>query len=255
MSYFLFVAEPEKRKIPLKRSVHFYILLPEVVVRAGSLHILYQQENQQTENVLLLRSDKIATPSCAASKCKNVLFYLIGEIKMTITEIMNNKSLKRLEKRNSLAEAIINREFNVSIILEACESLPEKNISLLLEAIEEVSRSKEFTLEADYLDLAEKYILSSDNSCKREASRIVGNLANKFPTKLDKAITALFQNTKNDGTVIRWASAYALSRIIIIPQYAKSPLFEQISDLCAKENESRVKNQYIKALKKAEKIR
>lgn len=255
MSYFLFVAEPEKRKIPLKRSVHFYILLPEVVVRAGSLHILYQQENQQTENVLLLRSDKMATPSCAASKCKNVLFYLIGEIKMTITEIMNNKSLKRLEKRNSLAEAIINREFNVSIILEACESLPEKNISLLLEAIEEVSRSKEFTLEADYLDLAEKYILSSDNSCKREASRIVGNLANKFPTKLDKAITALFQNTKNDGTVIRWVSAYALSRIIIIPQYAKSPLFEQISDLCAKENESGVKNQYIKALKKAEKIR
>ena len=235
--------------------MHFYILLPEVVVRAGSLHILYQQENQQTENVLLLRSDKMATPSCAASKCKNVLFYLIGEIKMTITEIMNNKSLKRLEKRNSLAEAIINREFNVSIILEACESLPEKNISLLLEAIEEVSRSKEFTLEADYLDLAEKYILSSDNSCKREASRIVGNLANKFPTKLDKAITALFQNTKNDGTVIRWVSAYALSRIIIIPQYAKSPLFEQISDLCAKENESGVKNQYIKALKKAEKIR
>lgn len=253
MSYFLFVAEPEKRKIPLKRSVHFYILLPEVVVRAGSLHILYQQENQQTENVLLLRSDKMATPSCAASKCKNVLFYLIGEIKMTITEIMNNKSLKRLEKRNSLAEAIINREFNVSIILEACESFPEKNISLLLEAIEEVSRSKEFTLEADYLDLAEKYILSSDNSCKREASRIVGNLANKFPTKLDKAITALFQNTKNDGTVIRWASAYALSRIIIIPQYAKSPLFEQISDLCAKENESGVKNQYIKALKKSRK--
>ena len=41
----------------------------------------------------------------------------------------------------------------------------------------------------------------------------------------------------------------------IIPQYAKSPLFEQISDLCAKENESGVKNQYIKALKKAEKIR
>ena len=116
MSYFLFVAEPEKRKIPLKRSVHFYILLPEVVVRAGSLHILYQQENQQTENVLLLRSDKMATPSCAASKCKNVLFYLIGEIKMTITEIINNNSLNRLEKRNTLAEAKINRENNFSII-------------------------------------------------------------------------------------------------------------------------------------------
>ena len=115
--------------------------------------------------------------------------------------------------------------------------------------------SKCFILFSILLFLLTKYILSSDNSCKREASRIVGNLADKFPTKLDDAIIALLQNTDNEGTVIRWASAYALSRIIVIPQYAKSSLFEQISDLCAKENESGVKNQYIKALKKAEKIR
>lgn len=174
---------------------------------------------------------------------------------MTITEIMNDKSLKRLEKRNAIVAAMIHREVTFSNISEACESLPEKSISLLLEAIEEVSRAKEFTLGAEYLDLAEKYILSSDNSCKREASRIVGNLANKFPTQLEDAITALLQNAKSDGTVIRWAAAYALSRIIIIPPYAKSPLFEQISDLCATETESGVKNQYIKALKKAEKSR
>ena len=174
---------------------------------------------------------------------------------MTITEIMMDKSIKRLEKRNAIVAAIISREVTYSILSEACESLSEKNISLLLEAVEEVSRSKEFTLEPEYLDLAEKYIVSSDNSCKREASRIVGNLANKFPTKLENAIPSLLQNAGNDGTVIRWASAYALSRIILIPNYAKSPLFEQISDLCAKENESGVKNQYMKALKKAEKIR
>lgn len=174
---------------------------------------------------------------------------------MIIIDIINDKSLKRLEKREVIVESIINRKVDFSTISEACEILPEKKVSLLLEAIEEVSRSKEFTLEADYLDLAEKYILSSDNSCKREASRIVGNLANKYPTKLDDAIVALLKNTDNEGTVIRWASAYALSRIIVIPQYAKSSLFEQISDLCAREEENGVKNQYIKALKKAEKIR
>lgn len=174
---------------------------------------------------------------------------------MIVIDIINDKSLKRLEKREVIVESIINRKVDFSTISEACEILPEKKVSLLLEAIEEVSRSKEFILEADYLDLAEKYILSSDNSCKREASRIVGNLANKYPTKLDDAIVALVKNTDNEGTVIRWASAYALSRIIVIPQYAKSSLFEQISDLCAREEENGVKNQYIKALKKAEKIR
>lgn len=174
---------------------------------------------------------------------------------MIIIDIINDKSLKRLEKREVVVESIINRKVDFSTISEACEILPEKKVSLLLEAIEEVSRSKELTLEADYLDLAEKYILSSDNSCKREASRIVGNLANKYPTKLDDAIVALLKNTDNEVTVIRWASAYALSRIIVIPQYAKSSLFEQISDLCAREEENGVKNQYIKALKKAGKIR
>lgn len=127
---------------------------------------------------------------------------------MIIIDIINDKSLKRLEKREVIVESIINRKVDFSTISEACEILPEKKVSLLLEAIEEVSRSKEFILEADYLDLAEKYILSSDNSCKREASRIVGNLANKYPTKLDDAIVALLKNTDNEGTVIRWASAY-----------------------------------------------
>lgn len=174
---------------------------------------------------------------------------------MTLAEIMNDKSLKRLEKRNAIVAAIINREVNFSIISEACEALPPKNISLLLEAVEEVSRSKEFTLDAAYLDWAEKYILSADNSCKREACRIVGNLANQYPAKLENAITALLQNAGDDGTVIRWASAYALSRILVIPSYAKSSLFEKISDLCEKETENGVKNQYIKALKKAEKLR
>lgn len=63
---------------------------------------------------------------------------------MTITEIINNKSLKRLEKRNSIVAAIINGDISFSMISEARESLSEKNISLLLEAVEEVSRSKEF---------------------------------------------------------------------------------------------------------------
>lgn len=174
---------------------------------------------------------------------------------MTIKQIIDDKSVKRLEKRNAIVEGIINGSFDFSAVSAACSFLPEKNISLLLEAIEEVSRSKEFALEEDYLNLSERYILSSDPVCKREASRIVGNLAATFPAKLDHAITALLQNAEQDGTVIRWASAYALSRIVILPQYARGPLFEQVSALCEKEQENGVKNQYRKALKKAEKIR
>ena len=174
---------------------------------------------------------------------------------MTIQQIMDDKSVKRLEKRKAIVEGIINGNFDFSAVSAACSLLPEKKSSLLLEAIEEVSRSKEFALEEEYLQLSEGYILSSDPSCKREASRIIGNLAAAFPENLDQAITALLQNADDEGTVIRWATAYALSRIVIIPQYARGPLFEQISHLYEKEKESGVKNQYGKALKKAGKIR
>ena len=174
---------------------------------------------------------------------------------MTISEIINDKSAKRLEKRRAIVEGILNGSFDFAAVSAVCSLLPEKKISLLLEALEEVSRSKEFALGEDHLKLSESYILSSDPSCKREASRIVGNLAAAFPEDLDHAITALLQNANHDGTVIRWASAYALSRIVIIPQYAKGPLFEQISHLYEKEKETGVKNQYGKALKKAGKIR
>lgn len=86
-------------------------------------------------------------------------------------------------------------------------------------------------------------------------TRIAGNLSDRFPEKLADATIALLQNTDHKRTGIRWARAYALSRVITIPQYAKSPLFDRISDICAGEEGNGVKNQCMKALKKAEKIR
>lgn len=47
---------------------------------------------------------------------------------MTIIEIVNDKSLKRLEKRKSIVTAIVSKEVDCSIIIETCKSLPEKSV-------------------------------------------------------------------------------------------------------------------------------
>jgi hypothetical protein len=65
-------------------------------------------------------------------------------------------------------------------------------------------------------EIAETYISSSSNSLKREASRVVGNIAHLFPDNLDDAIKMLMDNTNSDVTVVRWGSAYALGRVILI---------------------------------------
>lgn len=174
---------------------------------------------------------------------------------MTIQQITDDKTVKRLAKRQSLVDGILDGTFALPALSAACSCLPEKKISLLLEAMEEASRSHAVAWEEGYLELAERYLLSSDPSCRWEACRIVGNLAAQFPGALDHALPALLQNANHEGTVIRWASAYALARIVVLPPYAKGALFEQVTRLYEREQQSGVKNQYGKALKKAEKMR
>ena len=80
-------------------------------------------------------------------------------------------------------------------------------------------------------------------------------MAAQYPDLLDEAIECLMKNTSDEGTVIRWAAAYALSRIVILDRYAKSDLYDRLLAVCDREEDNGVKNQYLKALKKAAKIR
>lgn len=100
--------------------------------------------------------------------------------------------------------------------------LKDNKISTILEAIEEISNKGLIVLSLAYLEFAKKYITSRDNSCKREASRIVGNLASQYPQAIRECIPALLDNAKDDETVIRWGSAYVLSRIIFLEEYCES---------------------------------
>lgn len=56
--------------------------------------------------------------------------------------------------------------------------------------------------------------------------------------------------SKQEGTVVRWGSAYALSRIILLERFADSELVEKVRHIYEDEPESGVKNQYAKVLKK-----
>lgn len=93
--------------------------------------------------------------------------------------------------------------------------------------------------------------MSSDNSCKREASRIIGNLACRYPKEVHDAIPSLLENTKAEGTVVRWGSAYVLARIVVLEEYRNTDLYDRLVSICENEQENGVKNQYLKALKKA----
>ncbi len=151
-------------------------------------------------------------------------------------------------------DSISDGSFSLTDFSGRAEQLNDKQTATFLEAIESVTGQKDSRLGVEYLKFAEKYILSDNNSCKREASRIVGNMAHLYPDELGVAIEALLKNTSVSGTVVRWGSAYALARIIVLERYRNSDLVNTVRDIYEAEQENGVRNQYAKALKRIKAI-
>ena len=169
--------------------------------------------------------------------------------------MLNNKDIKPLEKRYEIAEAINMGVITINEIRSFQNVLDDKKMALVLEAMEAVTGKNPGAADLDWLIFLQDFITAESNNLKRESSRIIGNIAYLFPDDLETAIQKLFLNTKHEGTVIRWGSAYALGRIIPIPKYANGDLFNMVTDLYEKENDNGVQNQYFNGLKKARKTR
>ena len=168
---------------------------------------------------------------------------------------MNDKALKGTKKRAAVIELIVSGSLNCEQIEAISTEINDKQMATILEAIEEISNKRLVQLSSSYLLFAIPYIKSENNNCRREASRFVGNMAAQYPDMIEEAISPLLDNTADEGTVIRRAAAYALSRIITTDRYAQSELYDKLTDISNKEEDNAIRNQYLKALKKASKVR
>ncbi len=174
---------------------------------------------------------------------------------MDIINLLDNRTRKSIEKRMEIVDAINAGLVTIEEIQSLKAVLDDKKMALVLESMEAVSNKNPEAADLRWLIFAQDFIASESNNLKREASRIIGNIAHRFPDDLSIAINRLMENTKDTGTVVRWGSAYALARIIQIPQYANSELFDILLNLSEREQENGVKNQLLNGLKKAKKIR
>lgn len=70
---------------------------------------------------------------------------------------------------------------------------------------------------------------------------------------MDKSINSLLLNAENKGTVVRWATAYALAEILKLKTESNKTLLPEVERLCEKEEDNGVKKKYLDALKKVKK--
>ena len=81
----------------------------------------------------------------------------------------------------------------------------------------------------------------------------LGNLAKKYPDKVEKAIPKLFGNLKDKSTVVRWCAAFALTEIAKYKSKKQKELVATFQNLIKTEQNNGVKNVYVKAMKEIKK--
>ena len=63
---------------------------------------------------------------------------------MTIQQIIDDKSIKRLEKRNAIVEGILNRSFDFSAVSAACSFCPKKRLPFCWKPLKKLAVPKNF---------------------------------------------------------------------------------------------------------------
>lgn len=169
--------------------------------------------------------------------------------------VLANKEMKAIEKRKAIIEMIAANDLTVKELEAESVDLDSKQQGILFEAIEAMTKEDPARFDSSIVKFMNAYLSSESNPIKRETSRIIGNVAVAYPNELERSIERLIQNTTNPGTVVRWGSAYALSRILLLPNYVNTTLYETLRELSDREEENGVKKQYLNALKKADKKR
>ncbi len=169
-----------------------------------------------------------------------------------IEEILQSK-IKPKEKQTKLVEAIYQKKITVKEFVEFFEAAIDVDKGTCADVMKHVSAEKPELL-LPYVDVLIKHINYKAPRVKWGVPESIGNLAKKYPEKVEKAIPFLLKNTvenKENTTVIRWCAAYALSEIA--KNSKNKELIKKIQDITKKEKNNGVKNVYLNALKEIEK--
>jgi HEAT repeat protein len=167
-----------------------------------------------------------------------------------IEHILHSKD-KPKRKQAALVGAILSNEIALADFFSFFKTGKDSDKGACADALKHISASNPALL-APYLDVLIEYINHPLPRVKWGVPEAIGNLAKDFPGEVEKAIPGLLKNTTGDeenSTVIRWCAAYSLGEIARYNPAARKKLIPVFEDLINQEQNTGVKNVYIKAMK------
>jgi len=172
---------------------------------------------------------------------------------MNIEQVFQDKTIKAKAKVSTIGEWLINNELPLEELLAYAEKQKAVDKATCIEAVEYATKKTPNIADESLLNFVVKALNDEEPRVKWESAKVIGNIAKLFPNQLDKAIKNLLPNAENKGTVVRWATAYALAEILKLKTELNKNLLPKIETLCEKEADNGVKKKYLDALKKVKK--
>ncbi|MFI5150223.1 MAG: HEAT repeat domain-containing protein [Bacteroidia bacterium] len=170
---------------------------------------------------------------------------------MIIETLLNDKNKKPKEKTAELSSLILSKKVSLNDLLVCAETAKDSPRATCIEALEFATKTNPAIANEKCLQFVTQSLTGKAPRVKWESAKVIGNIAHRFPGRLDKAIGHLLTNSEHEGTVVRWSAAFALGEILKLKTRVNSSLYPALEAICKREEKNSIKKIYADALKKS----
>ena len=165
----------------------------------------------------------------------------------TIQEIMSSK-IKHKEQVEIMTEQAKSDEKVLAQLFEILRTGTDVEKGTVAEVMKFVSKDNPDMM-VPYIDILIEYIDYKAPRVRWGCPESIGNIAQKYPYEVEKAIPKLRENLNDKSTVVRWCAAYALTEIAKYNLEKQKELITIFQESVITEQNNGVRNVYLKALK------
>ncbi len=165
-----------------------------------------------------------------------------------VETILSDKSLKGKTQTELLAKLILKDAKELDSVMSFAKTAKDPIKGTCIEAIEQATRINPKIAGKKCLDFIVANLSAKAPRVKWESARVIANIAEQFPGKLDEAIIQLLNNAEDPGTVVRWSSATALGQILIHDKKSKKLLLPALQAIAVSEEKNSIRKIYLAAI-------
>ncbi len=173
---------------------------------------------------------------------------------MKLDNIFTDKTLKQKAKVEMLSALLLGKKLSINELLTFVQGANDTEKATCIESLEFATKQNAGIATEKCLKFVSESLADKAPRIKWESAKVIGNIAHLFPAKLDKVIRNLLTNSENEGTVVRWAAAFALGEILKLNTKLNKELLPILEAICNREEDNAIKKKYLDAIKKSLKI-